>query len=152
MPAPTSAALLVMRRTAGAAEFLLAHPGGPFWKAKDLGAWSLPKGLIEAGEDSAAAALREFQEEVGIPLSGELTPRKQRSGKLIEAFALEADLDLTLFQSNLFELEWPRGSGRIVRFPEIDRVAYFPMTTALEKINQGQRPFLIEATEKLAGR
>lgn len=154
MVAKTSAALLVMRRAAAGPEFLLVHPGGPFWKNKDLGAWSLPKGLVEDGEDGAAAAVREFQEEVGLAVAGALTPltpRKQRGGKLIEAWAIEADLDLASFASNQFELEWPRGSGRIALFPEVDQAAYFALDAALMKINPGQRPFLTEALEKLGG-
>src|SRR3569833_4704184 len=104
-----SAGVLVFRRAETSVEFLLAHPGGPFWKNRDEGAWSIPKGLIGEGEDVLCAARREFEEEVGQPVDGAfrpLTPLRQKSGKLVHAFLVEADLDLESFRSNLFELEW----------------------------------------------
>src|SRR5205809_292776 len=123
-----SAGLLVYRRTGTGFEFLLAHPGGPFWKKKDAGAWTIPKGEIQDGEEALAAAKREFKEELGIDIEGEfvsLTPIRQKAGKLVRAWALEADLDLSSVKSNTFSMEWPPRSGRTAEFPEVDRVAYF---------------------------
>jgi predicted NUDIX family NTP pyrophosphohydrolase len=143
-----SAGLLVYRREARGAEFLLAHPGGPFWKNRDAGAWSIPKGLIGDGEDVLAAARREFEEEVGQAVEGEfrpLAPLRQKSGKTVHAFLLKADLDLANVRSNLFEIEWPPRSGRIQAFPEIDRVAWFSPEEALIRILPGQSGFIREA-------
>jgi predicted NUDIX family NTP pyrophosphohydrolase len=147
-----SAGVLVFRRRDKSLEFLLAHPGGPFWRNKDDGAWSIPKGIINDGEENLAAAKREFEEEVGQAVEGtfvELTPRKQKSGKLIFAWMVEADLDLASFRSIAFEMEWPRRSGLTASFPEIDRVGYFEPDQALIKILPGQAPFIIEALEQL---
>lgn len=147
-----SAGLLVYRRHESGPEFLLAHPGGPFWKNRDDGAWSIPKGLIGEGEESHAAALREFEEETGQAVSGqfiELTPLKQKSGKVVYCWLTEADLDLTTFRSNDFELEWPPHSGRMQAFPEIDRVEWFGPEEALRKIRPGQAGFIGEAMERL---
>jgi predicted NUDIX family NTP pyrophosphohydrolase len=150
-----SAGLLVYRRGAeGGVDFLLGHPGGPYWRNKDLGAWSIPKGLIEPGEDALAAARREFQEEVGLAVEGDatpLTPQRQRSGKIVSAWMIEADLDLAAAKSADFEMEWPPRSGTIARFPEIDRWAYFRLEPALEKIHAGQRAILIEAVHIIDG-
>lgn len=153
MARSVSAALLVYRLREGSVEFLLGHPGGPFWRNRDEGAWSIPKGLADDGEALPAAAAREFEEEVGIAVGSpfiELTPRRLKSGKLIHCWLAAADLDLTPFRSNSFELEWPKGSGRRRAFPEIDRVAYLAPDEALKKIHPGQRPILLEALEKLA--
>lgn len=147
-----SAGVLVFRRTCRSVEFLLAHPGGPFWKGRDKGAWSIPKGLIGQGEAPLAAALREFEEEVGFPVAGEpiaLTPRRQSRDKLIRCWMVEADLELSGFRSNSFELEWPKGSGRVTAFPEVDRVAYMDPSTAFRKILPGQAPFVTEALERI---
>jgi predicted NUDIX family NTP pyrophosphohydrolase len=147
-----SAGLLVFRRTPGSVEFLLAHPGGPFWRRRDEGAWSIPKGLVGEGEAPLAAALREFQEEVGIAVDGAfiaLTPRRQNRGKLVHCWMVEADLDLDRFSSNTFELEWPRASGRMVAFPEVDKVAYMAPPTAMRKLLSGQAPLIVEALERL---
>ena len=147
-----SAGILVFRRRAEGPEFLLAHPGGPFWRSKDEGAWSIPKGIINDGEETLAAARREFEEEVGQSIGGdfvELTPRKQKSGKLVYAWMVEADLDLASFRSILFEMEWPRRSGQMASFPEIDRVGYFGPDEALVKILPGQARFIEEALERL---
>jgi predicted NUDIX family NTP pyrophosphohydrolase len=152
MPRETSAGVLVYRRREGEPEFLLVHPGGPYWARKDEAGWSIPKGLVEAGEDSWAAAQREFAEELGQPIAGEaapLAPCPTASGKLILAWLVEADLDLTSLVSNEFEIEWPPRSGRRARFPEVDRAAYFEPTTALRKIHKGQRPILVEAMSRL---
>ena len=129
------------------------HPGGPFWARRDAGAWSVPKGMIEDGEDGLAAALREFSEEVGIPLAGRFTrlaDRRQKSGKLVLCWMVEADLDLSTFRSNTFEMEWPPKSGRLIHVPECDRAEYFPDNRALEKILPGQRGFIEEAIAILA--
>src|SRR5215475_9266936 len=121
-----SAGILVYRRKPRL-EVLLAHPGGPYWQKKDEGAWSVPKGNVESG-DLLACAKREFKEETGLAPAGPfaaLTPLRQKSGKVVHAFATEADFDLGVFSSNLFEMEWPPRSGKRQNFPEIDRVAYF---------------------------
>lgn len=150
-----SAGILVYRRTSDGVEFLLAHPGGPFWARKDEGAWSIPKGLVDPGEELCAAAVREFEEETGLEVQGELaelTPLKQKGGKLVFAWLAEADLDLSRFRSNRFEMEWPPRSSRRASFPEIDRVAYFDPGAALAKILPGQAPFIQEARERLSSR
>jgi predicted NUDIX family NTP pyrophosphohydrolase len=147
-----SAGVLAYRWRDGEVEFLLVHPGGPFWRGKDLAAWSLPKGLAEAGEDLADAARREFEEELGFPVTtplAPLTPCPQPGGKVVCAWMTEADLDLSQFRSNLFEMEWPRGSGRRRSYPEVDRAAYFSPGTALSKAHRGLRPVLLEAMTKL---
>jgi predicted NUDIX family NTP pyrophosphohydrolase len=139
--AKESAGLLVYRKTGGQVEFLLAHPGGPFWKNKDAGAWTIPKGEIQAGEESLLAAKREFKEELGVDLKGEfieLTAIKQKAGKIVRAWAVEADVDLSKVKSNTFSMEWPPGSGRTVEFPEVDKVAYFEFEAAREKMNPAQ--------------
>ena len=152
---PRSAGLLVYRPAGAGLEFLLAHPGGPFWARKDAGAWSIPKGLVEPGEDDLAAAIREFDEEIGIAVTGEfkpLAPLKQKGGKTVVAWLVEADLDLSAFRSNTFELEWPPRSGRRMVVPEVDRAAYFGADEAREKILPGQRGFIEEAAVMLAFR
>lgn len=154
-----SAGLLVWRAGPPGPEFLLAHPGGPFWARRDAGAWSIPKGLIDPGEDPLAAARREFFEEVGIevpivPSAGgftRLADRRLKSGKTVLCWMTRADLDLTGFRSNSFELEWPRGSGRRIAVPEVDRVAYFGAAEALEKILDYQRGFIEEAAARIGG-
>ncbi len=147
-----SAGLLAFRRTHGL-EVLLAHPGGPFWAKKDAGAWTIPKGLAEPGADLLATARREFIEETNLSPAGDfiaLRPVKQKGGKIVHAFAFEADLDLTSFASNTFALEWPPKSGRRQSFPEVDRIAYFPLPVAMGKIVAYQRPLLDELKERLA--
>jgi predicted NUDIX family NTP pyrophosphohydrolase len=153
MPRPkqVSAGVLAFRRKTEL-EVLLAHPGGPFWAKKDAGAWTIPKGLVEAGDDIVAAARREFVEETSLIAEGdmiELAPVKQKSGKLVHAFALEADLDLNHFASNTFEIEWPPKSGQRQRFPEIDRIAYFSLSVAQLKIIAYQLPLLRELMRRL---
>jgi len=150
-----SAGILVYRSGPAGLEFLLAHPGGPFWARRDAGAWSIPKGLIEEGEETLAAAQREFSEEVGHSVEGEftaLTPLRQKSGKIVYAWMVESDLELDGFRSNLFEMEWPRRSGRIQAFPEIDRVAWFGSEEALLKVLPGQAPFIREAMAMVESR
>ena len=140
-----SAGILAFRRKR-TLELLLAHPGGPYWRNKDEGAWSIPKGNVESG-DLLACAKREFTEETGLTPPGPfvaLTPLRQKSGKTVHAFAMEADFDLGAFSSNLFEMEWPPRSGKKQNFPEIDRVAYFDVAKARLKILPGQRAFIDE--------
>jgi predicted NUDIX family NTP pyrophosphohydrolase len=141
-----SAGLLAYRRKYGL-EVLLAHPGGPFWTKKDDGVWTIPKGLVEPGDDLIAAARREFAEETNLPAADKLialAPVNQKSGKAVHAFAFEADLDLARFASNEFQIEWPPRSGRQQSFPEIDRIAYFALPIAKVKILLYQRPLLEE--------
>jgi predicted NUDIX family NTP pyrophosphohydrolase len=145
-----SAGILAFRR-GRSVEFLLAHPGGPYWRNKDEGAWSIPKGTVES-DNVLACAKREFNEETGLVADGELTPLtplRQKSGKLVHAFALEGDFDLTAFTSNTFEMEWPPHSGKMQSFPEIDRIAYFTLSTARKKILPGQRAFIEELVRRL---
>ena len=135
-------------------EFFLVHPGGPFWKNKDKGAWSIPKGEFTDEEDPLAAAKREFKEETGISCNGkfiELSPLKQKSGKLIFAWALEKDVDPSIVKSNTFKLEWPPKSGKRQDIPEIDKAAWFNVAEAKEKIIPGQVGF-IEELEKSLGK
>jgi predicted NUDIX family NTP pyrophosphohydrolase len=145
-----SAGILAFRRGNGL-EVLLAHPGGPFWRSKDEGAWSIPKGEVESG-DLLACAKREFKEETGLTAKGPfipLAPIKQKGGKVVHAFAIEGDFDLSKFTSNEFEMAWPRHSGKMQRFPEVDRVAYFGVATARRKILPAQMPFIDELVRTL---
>ena len=149
-----SAGLLVHRRRQGELQVFLVHPGGPFWAKKDLGAWSIPKGEFDKTEDALAAARREFGEEVGSGIDGTfiaLTPRAQPSRKIIHAWAIEGDVDEASVKSNEFEIEWPPKSGKMQRFAEVDRGAWFTIKEARRRINRGQIPFLDELTEMLAG-
>jgi predicted NUDIX family NTP pyrophosphohydrolase len=152
-----SAGLLLYRVRDGAVDVLIAHPGGPFWARKDDGAWSIPKGEYADGEDPWAAAQREFKEEVGLtPPTGprfDLGSVKQPGGKVVTAFAVQGDLDVTEARSNTFELEWPRGSGKLRMFPEVDRVDWFPVAQARAKLLKGQRGFLdqLMSDSSLAG-
>nr|MEA2797654.1 hypothetical protein [Phenylobacterium sp.] len=152
MPRETSAGVLVYRFRNGGPEFLLVHPGGPYWANKDEAGWSIPKGVVAQGEEGWAAAQREFAEEVGQPITGQpipLSPCPTPGGKLILAWLVAADLDLTALRSNPFEIEWPPRSGRRASFPEVDRAAYFDPATALWKIHKGQRPIVAEAAARL---
>ena len=147
MPAKRSAGILLYRLRGGALEVLLVHPGGPFWAKKDLGAWTIPKGEIDEGEDVRAAALRELAEETGLEVEGELValaPIRQRSGKTVFAWAAEADCDPANLRSNTFSMEWPPKSGRQQEFPEIDRAAWFGMAEARLRILPAQVPLLAE--------
>jgi predicted NUDIX family NTP pyrophosphohydrolase len=133
------------RRIGSKLEVLLVHPGGPYWRRRDAGAWSIPKGEIGAGEDAAVAATREFAEETGLALAGPLQPLgeiRQRGGKRVIGFAVEGDLDVQIIASNSFEIEWPPGSGKIQAFPEIDRAEWFDLPAAHAKILESQRPLL----------
>jgi predicted NUDIX family NTP pyrophosphohydrolase len=149
----TSAGVLLFRRSAGKLEVFLAHPGGPFWAKRDQGVWTIPKGLVDKGEDLLDAARREFEEETGIRLNGpfqSLGSVTQKSGKVVHAWACEGDADPKLVKSNDVKVEWPRGSGRWLNFPEIDRCAWFDLPTAREKINNAQAKFLERLEEALA--
>jgi predicted NUDIX family NTP pyrophosphohydrolase len=149
--AKQSAGLLVYRKRGETLEVLLVHPGGPFWKNKDAGAWSIPKGELTQGEDPLDVAKREFQEETGTSISGAMAPLeavKQRGGKLVYAWAVEADVDVSQIKSNTFTIEWPPRSGKQQEFPEIDRAEWCDLTTAAEKINAGQRK-LIEQLQSI---
>lgn len=141
----TSAGILMYRQHDGGVQVLLAHPGGPFWRRRDEGAWMLPKGELLPGEEAEAAARREFEEELGVPAVGPLHPLgrlRQRGGKWVEAFALKGDFDPGALRSNLFELEWPPHSGQRASFPEIDRVAWFALAPARGKILPSQEALL----------
>ena len=149
---PKHSAGLLMYRRREVLEVFLVHPGGPFWAKKDLGAWSIPKGEYTPAEDALAAARREFQEETGFPAAGEflpLTPQKQPSGKLIQAWAFQGDCDPGAVRSNTFTMEWPPRSGHTKDFPEIDRAGWFTLEEAKVKIIQGQVGFLEELEEIL---
>jgi predicted NUDIX family NTP pyrophosphohydrolase len=149
--ASKSAGILAFRVNAKKLEVLLVHPGGPFWRNKDLGAWSIPKGEYGPGEEAETAARREFHEELGIEMTQTLLPLgdvRQKGGKVVTAFAVEADIDVDTIQSNTFDLEWPPRSGRRQTFPEVDRAAWFDLATAGVKINEAQRTLL----DRLAAR
>ena len=141
-----SAGLLLYRFVDGELQVLIGHPGGPFWARKDDGVWSIPKGEYTEREDPWTVAQREFEEEIGkrAPEGPRIAfePVKQPSGKVITAFAVRGDLDLAGALSNTFELEWPKGSGKVREFPEIDRVDWFPVAAARSKLLKGQRPLL----------
>jgi predicted NUDIX family NTP pyrophosphohydrolase len=142
-----SAGLLMYRMREGELEFLLAHPGGPFWKDRDAGAWTIPKGEIQAGEEPLAAAKREFEEETGIKPQGdfiELRPITQKGGKIVHAWAFEGECDTTCIRSNTFQMEWPPRSGKFQDCPEIDRACFFRLSEAKRKINPAQAAFLEE--------
>lgn len=151
--AKRSAGILLFRGRGPALRLLLVHPGGPFWAKKDLGAWSIPKGEYDEGEDPFAVARREFEEELGEPAPAgdaiELGELVQPSRKVIIAFAIEGGFDPSGLKSNLFELEWPPKSGRLQSFPEVDRAQWFTLDEAREKILPGQRPFIDRLLERL---
>ncbi len=145
MAARRSAGILLYQMREARLFVLLVHPGGPFWARKDSGAWSIPKGEFLEGDDPRAAALREFEEELGTRPAGALTPLGevvQKGGKRVTGFAVEGDLDVAAIVSNTFEIEWPPRSGRRAAFPEVDRAEWFTLEAAREKILEGQRPFL----------
>ena len=143
-----SAGILLYRISNQVLEVLLVHPGGPFWKNKDAGAWSIPKGEFSDEEDPLEAALRELQEETGLPVKRStckpLTPVKQKAGKQILAWAMKGNLDTTKINSNTFEIEWPPKSGKMQTFPEVDRADWFSIPAAKEKINPAQAALLDE--------
>lgn len=142
-----SAGLLMYRVREGELEFLLAHPGGPFWKDRDAGAWTIPKGEIQEDENPLAAAKREFEEEIGVKPEGnfiELSPITQKGGKVVHAWAFEGDCDTTSIRSNTFQMEWPPRSGKFQACPEVDRAGFFRMAEARQKINPAQTALLEE--------
>jgi len=147
-----SAGLLLYRKYRNIIEVFLVHPGGPLWKNKDEGAWSIPKGEFGGNEKPLQAAIREFSEETGISLSGEfieLEPVVQKGGKKVFAWALEKNIDAAAIRSNHFELEWPPGSGKYQSFPEIDRGGWFTIEEAGRKINDRQVAFIEELQRKI---
>ena len=147
-----SAGILMYRRAGSKLEILLVHPGGPYWRRKDYGSWSIPKGEMDADEDAGVAALREFMEETGVALVGPLEPLgeiRQRGGKRVVAFAVKGDLDIHAIKSNTFEIEWPPNSGKMQGFPEIDRAEWFDLPAAHAKILESQRPLLHRLAEHL---
>src|SRR6188472_2537332 len=156
MATKRSAGVLVFRREGGATEFLLVHPGGPFWAKKDAGAWSIPKGQIEEDEEPRACAVRELEEELGA--APELDPEeliglgsiKQRAGKVVEAWAAEAEFHPEALASNTFSMEWPPRSGKQQEFPEVDRAEWFDLPEARRRIIAGQAPFLDELSSQFA--
>ena len=155
-PRQVSAGVLAWRRAGDGFEVLLVHPGGPYWARKDEAGWSIPKGLVEPGEETWAAAAREFAEELGQPIAGgdpePLTPCRMAGGKVVVAWLVEGDFDTSALRSNLFEMEWPPRSGKIRAFPQVDRAAWFAPPGALVKAHIGQRPILQEAFARLATR
>lgn len=147
----TAAGLLLFRRHDDTIEVLLVHPGGPFWARQDLGAWAIPKGEVNAGEELLAAARREFREETGADAPGaplELGQVRQGSGKVVHAWAVEGEFDPARLSSNMVTREWPKGSGRRLTFPEVDQAAWFPLDEARRRILPAQAPFL-DALEAL---
>jgi len=146
-----SAGLLIHRRSAGVLEFLLVHPGGPFWARKDEGAWSIPKGLVGENEDELDAARREVEEELGVAIDGDFQPvgsYKQPGGKIVIAWSVEADIDADAIRSNMFTMEWPPKSGAMREFPEVDKAGWFSFPEAGLKILKGQRPILDDFLER----
>jgi predicted NUDIX family NTP pyrophosphohydrolase len=152
--AKRSAGILLHRVADGAVQVLLVHPGGPFWARRDAGVWSIPKGEYEDGDDPRACALREFEEETGTALPPieltDLGELKQKSGKLVRAFAAEGDLDADAVTSNTFEMEWPPRSGRIAEFSEVDRAGWFDIEEARDKLVPAQAEFLDRLLERLS--
>ncbi|MGN6643612.1 MAG: NUDIX domain-containing protein [Verrucomicrobiota bacterium] len=150
--AKVSAGLLMYRIKDNELEFLLAHPGGPFWQNKDRGAWTIPKGEIQPGEEPLAAAKREFEEEVGFKPNGtfvELSPITQKGGKIVHAWAFEGDCDVSNIHSNTFQMEWPPRSRRFQECPEVDRASFFRLAEARQRINAAQISFLEELTRRM---
>jgi predicted NUDIX family NTP pyrophosphohydrolase len=150
--AKISAGILLFRRRPAGAQVLLVHPGGPFWANKDDGAWSMPKGLAEQGEDALAAAKREFYEETGLEVDGEfieLGSHKQKSGKTILAWGHEGDFEPASLKSNSFSMEWPPRSGKTAEFPEVDRADWFALDEALVKVTTGQSAIIRALAKKL---
>lgn len=151
--AKISAGIILYRNKNRAYEFFLIHPGGPFWRNKDIGAWSIPKGEIGPGEQPLTAAIRELKEETGISISGdfiELSPVKMKSGKIIRAWAKDYNTEIEKIESNTFNITWPPKSGKQITIPEIDMAEWFQLETAIKKINSSQIPLLIELNKILS--
>src|SRR4051812_18303410 len=152
--AAISAGILMYRRGDDGVAVLLVHPGGPFWRKRDLGAWSIPKGELDRDEDPEAGARREFQEELGVAVSGRLLPLgqvRQRAGKIVHGYALEGDLDVSTVRSNEITIELPPRSGRMIQVPEIDRAEWFALPLARQKILEAQQPFIERLEALLSG-
>jgi predicted NUDIX family NTP pyrophosphohydrolase len=150
----TSAGILMYHGRGADLRVLLVHPGGPFWKSKDDAAWSIPKGQVNEGEDLLAAAKREFAEELGSEARGDflqLSPIKQKSGKIVHAWAVEGNLDTAAIESNTIQIEWPPRSGKMIDVPEVDRADFFDLPTARTKINPAQGALLDELERKITG-
>jgi len=148
----TSAGILLFRRRAGGLEVLLVHPGGPYWQGKDAGAWSIPKGEYSGEEQPEAAARREFEEELGVAVEGELVPLgsiRQKNRKEVVAWAVEGDFDCARLRSNTFRMEWPPRSGRMREFPEIERAEWFDADSARSKMHSGQAALIDRLLEHL---
>ncbi len=142
-----SAGILVYKYVDQEIHFLLLHPGGPFWKSKDIGAWTIPKGEIENGDDPFQTALKEFEEETGTSITGnfiQLNPIKQKGAKTIFAWAVEGDFNCETFHSNTFDMEWPPKSGQLKKFPEIDKAEWYDLETSKMKINPAQFALITE--------
>ena len=153
--AKTSAGILLFRKRPAGVQVMLVHPGGPFWRKKDEGAWSIPKGLADESEDLLAAAQREFSEETGATIRGEfidLGAHKQASGKTIVAWGCESDFDPASLESNNFTLEWPPRSGKTAEFPEVDKAGWYFLDEALRKVTKGQRPIIAALAEALGAK
>jgi predicted NUDIX family NTP pyrophosphohydrolase len=152
MTSKQSAGILLYRWNSGSLEVFLVHPGGPFWKNKDAGSWTIPKGEFENDEPALDAAIREFREETGFTLKGHfqpLSPIRQKGGKRVFAWALAGDLDPAAIASNTFEIEWPRGSGIQKTFPEVDKGGWFSLMAARQIINPAQIALLEELEETI---
>jgi predicted NUDIX family NTP pyrophosphohydrolase len=150
-----SAGLLLFRRGAAGLELFIAHPGGPFWKDRDVGAWTIPKGIVEAGEEFLDAAQREFEEETSIRPTGPFIPLgsiRQKAGKTIHAWGFEGDADPATIVSNKMRTEWPRGSGRYIEFPEVDRCGWFDPASAKAKMNPAQAELIDRLEAALTGK
>lgn len=148
-----SAGLLMYRETHGPIEVFLVHPGGPFWAKKDDGAWSIPKGEFSEDEDPLEVAKREFQEETDFVVKGDFQPLdslRQPSGKIVYAWVINGDVDAAALKSNTFSIEWPRGSGKVQEFPEVDRASWFTIEIARRKILRGQVAFLDQLESRIA--
>lgn len=147
-----SAGLLLFKKSKEGLLYFLVHPGGPFWKNKDLGSWSIPKGEMSDDEDALERAKIEFQEETGQEIAGEFIPLsaiQQKGGKIVYAWAVEGDVDLSSLSSNTFDLEWPPKSGKILQVPEVDQWKWFTLNEAKSKINPAQVSFLLEVQKLL---